>query len=34
VRQHGGRLEARPRPGGGTVFQMTLPLSPARTEVA
>jgi signal transduction histidine kinase len=34
VQQHGGRLEARPRPGGGTVFQMTLPLSPARTEVA
>jgi two-component system, NtrC family, sensor kinase len=34
VRQHGGRLEARPRPGGGTVFQMTLPTAPARTEVA
>ncbi|HYU41794.1 MAG TPA: sensor histidine kinase, partial [Vicinamibacteria bacterium] len=34
VRQHGGRLEARPRPGGGTVFQMTLPAAPARTEVA
>jgi signal transduction histidine kinase len=34
VQQHGGRLEAQPRPGGGTVFQMTLPLSPARTEVA
>jgi two-component system, NtrC family, sensor kinase len=34
VRQHGGRLEARPRPEGGTVFQMTLPAAPARTEVA
>ena len=34
VRQHGGRLEARPRPDGGTVFQMTLPAAPARTEVA
>ena len=34
VRQHGGRLEARPRPDGGTVFQMTLPSAPARTEVA
>ncbi len=34
VRQHGGRLEALPRPGGGTVFQMTLPTAPARTEVA
>ncbi len=34
VQQHGGRLEAQPRPGGGTVFKMTLPLSPARTEVA
>jgi len=34
VRQHGGRLEARPRPGGGTVFQMTLPVTTARTEVA
>jgi signal transduction histidine kinase len=34
VRQHGGRLESRPRPDGGTVFQMTLPAAPARTEVA
>jgi signal transduction histidine kinase len=34
VRQHGGRLEARPRPGGGSVFQLTLPSAPARTEVA
>jgi signal transduction histidine kinase len=34
VRQHGGRLEARPRPEGGTVFQITLPTAPARTEVA
>jgi signal transduction histidine kinase len=34
VRQHGGRLEAVPRPDGGTVFRMTLPTAPARTEVA
>ena len=34
VRQHGGRLESHPRPDGGTVFQMTLPAAPARTEVA
>src|SRR4029078_5800310 len=34
LRQHRGPLGAQPRPGGGTVFQMTLPLSPARTEVA
>lgn len=34
VRQHGGRLEVQPRPDGGTVFRMTLPAAPARTEVA
>jgi signal transduction histidine kinase len=34
VRQHGGRLEAMPRPDGGTVFRMSLPGAPARTEVA
>jgi signal transduction histidine kinase len=34
VRQHGGRLEAVPRADGGTVFRMTLPATPARTEVA
>jgi len=34
VRQHGGRLEVQPRPEGGTVFRMTLPAAPARTEVA
>ena len=34
VRQHGGRLEAQPRPDGGTIFRITLPAAPARTEVA
>jgi signal transduction histidine kinase len=34
VRQHGGRLEVQPRPDGGSVFRMTLPAAPARTEVA
>jgi signal transduction histidine kinase len=34
VRQHGGQLEAQPRSDGGTVFRMTLPAAPARTEVA
>ncbi len=34
VQQHGGRLEAQPRPGGGTIFRLTLPAAPARTEVA
>jgi signal transduction histidine kinase len=34
VRQHGGRLEVQPRAEGGTVFRMTLPAAPARTEVA
>ncbi|HUG53193.1 MAG TPA: ATP-binding protein [Vicinamibacteria bacterium] len=34
VREHGGRLEALPRSGGGTVFRVTLPADPARTEVA
>jgi signal transduction histidine kinase len=34
VRQHGGRLEVQPRPEGGSVFRMTLPAAPARTEVA
>jgi len=34
VRQHGGRLEAHPRPEGGTIFRITLPAAPARTEVA
>src|SRR5262249_54618503 len=34
VRQHGGRLEALARPEGGTIFRLTLPGAPARTEVA
>jgi two-component system, NtrC family, sensor kinase len=34
VRHHGGRLEALARPEGGTVFRLTLPGAPARTEVA
>jgi signal transduction histidine kinase len=34
VQQHGGRLEALARPEGGTIFRLTLPTAPARTEVA
>jgi signal transduction histidine kinase len=34
VRQHGGRLDALARPEGGTIFRITLPAAPARTEVA
>ncbi|PYQ47284.1 MAG: hypothetical protein DMF78_24145, partial [Acidobacteria bacterium] len=34
VRQHGGRLDALARPEGGTIFRLTLPSAPARTEVA
>jgi two-component system, NtrC family, sensor kinase len=34
VRQHGGRLEALARADGGTIFRLTLPTAPARTEVA
>ena len=34
VRQHGGGWKRVPRPGGGTVFRMTLPALRRRTEVA
>lgn len=32
VEEHGGRLESRPNPGGGSVFRFTLPAAPAREE--
>ena len=30
VEAHGGRIEALPRPGGGTVFRLAFPLALAR----
>jgi signal transduction histidine kinase len=32
VEQHGGRIWAEPRPGGGTAFHVVLPLAPAAPE--
>jgi signal transduction histidine kinase len=34
VAAHGGRLEVEPRPGGGTIFRVTLPAAIARDERA